>query len=98
MIEILAIAFTFRITYMLVEQEGPLKMFERIRRLFDSAQKFGEKSNIGKVFNFDCFDCLSVWVALPVSAFVSKGWAFIPYWMLIATGAMIINRIYERLE
>lgn len=90
MIELIITALVvYRITYMLVDQEGPIRIFESLRKL---SYKLQPKY---KIFNFDCFDCLNVWVAI-ISGLILK----YNIWQILAVSALaiIINRIAERLE
>ena len=79
----------YSLTYLLIDAEGPLHLFEHIRVLFSKIQKRY------KVINFDCFDCLSVWVAIIIGLVLRLNIIEI---MAIAGLAMIINRITERLN
>ena len=79
----------YSLTYLLIDTEGPLHLFEHIRTAFNRIQKRY------KVINFDCFYFLSVWVAIAIGLMLQLN---IIYIMAIAGLAMIINRITERLN
>lgn len=90
MIELIITALVvYRITYMLVDQEGPMRIFEHIRKL-----SYKQPGNF-KLFNFDCFDCLNVWIAIILGLILKYN-----IWQILAVSALaiIINRIAERLE
>lgn len=56
----------YKITAMLVDYDGPLDIFERLRML-------AEKQGKHKVFDFDCPFCLGVWVTLPFAIYNGGG-------------------------
>lgn len=74
---------------MLVEQEGPLRIFERLRELSYKQHKDF------RLFNFDCFDCLNVWVSLPVAFMFDN---VLLYWLALSAGSMFVNRLWGKLE
>ena len=49
---------TWRLTHLLAEEDGPADVILRLRR------RVGD-SELGELM--DCFNCLSIWVAAPVS-------------------------------
>lgn len=90
MIELIITALVvYRITYMLVDQEGPLRIFESLRKL---SYKLQPKY---KIFNFDCFDCLNVWISIVAGLILHFDLFEI---LAVSALAIIINRIAERLE
>ena len=58
----LAALATWRMTHLLTEEDGPADLVLRLRRA-------AGRSQLGQVM--DCFYCASMWVALPVAAFVA---------------------------
>jgi len=98
--------FVWRICSLLVREEGPFSIFDRLRHLVGVKQN--ELSiNYGETFLsklFSCVWCMSVWVALPVAIL------FIPYsaeskvmnsilmWMTLSAGAIIVDVFVGRLE
>ena len=58
----LAALATWRMTHLLTEEDGPADLVLRLRRAAGQGQ-------LGQVM--DCFYCASMWVALPVAAFVA---------------------------
>lgn len=90
LIELIIIGLVvYRLTYMLVDQEGPLRIFESLRKL---SYKLQPKY---KTFNFDCFDCLNVWVAIILGLLLKYNLLEI---LAVSAIAIIINRIAERIE
>jgi len=95
MIYLLLALAAWRVSYMLIEQEGPLRIFDRIRQYGDLAQDFIIKDH--RIFNFYCIECLSVWVALPFALFINTDLHWFVTWLIIAAGAILINDIHEKL-
>src|SRR5260370_11816755 len=61
---VLSILATWRITHLLAKEDGPADLVVRFRARLGSGL-------VGKLM--DCFECLSLWVAMPVAFFVSRG-------------------------
>ncbi len=80
---------SFRVTYMLIDQEGPLKIFERIRKLA------AKQPNNFQVFNFECPYCLSVWVSLPGALLLASGIYILVYWLAIAATVMYLYKLSD---
>jgi len=59
----LAALATWRMTHLLTEEDGPADLVLRLRRAAGESQ-------LGQVM--DCFYCASMWVALPIAAFVAS--------------------------
>jgi hypothetical protein len=81
---IVAVLATWRITHLLASEDGPADLIVRLRvRL---GQGF-----IGRLM--DCFQCLSLWVAAPVTLFLTRrpveGF-FI--WLALSGGACLLER------
>jgi hypothetical protein len=60
----LASLATWRITHLLAEEDGPADVVVRTRA------RLGE-TRLGELM--DCFNCLSIWVAVPASLTVARG-------------------------
>ena len=94
---VLIILATWRVASMLTQEDGPFKMFQRIRRLF------GIKHDDGRIFQipdrnmaklFTCLWCMSLWVG----GIMYGIWLVAPIvvWILaISTGAIIVDRLTE---
>lgn len=90
MIELIITALVvYRVTYMLVDQEGPMRIFEHIRTI-----SYKQPKNF-RLFNFDCFDCLNVWVAIIAGLILGYDLFQI---LAVSALAIIVNRIAERLQ
>lgn len=70
MIELFSILAIWRITSFLVKEQGPFNMFVFVR----------EHVKLPMLFNFDCFWCLNVWIALPFAIYRSPNIELPIYW------------------
>lgn len=76
---ILIVLATFRLAFMLVNEDGPLRIFDRLRSL----------TTLGGIL--ECWHCCSVWVALAgVGVFLRPAtWQEWIVWALAASGAAV---------
>ena len=65
---------TWRVTHLVVEEDGPWDVLRRIRRLLGGA---------GAARLVNCFYCASVWIAVVVALLLARGWRE----LVIATAA-----------
>jgi hypothetical protein len=85
---ILGILSVWRITQFLNAEDGPWDISYRLRRL--AGQGFW-----GKLL--DCFNCLSIWIALPVAYFLGKSWEERGLlWLSFSAGAILLNHFTNR--
>lgn len=106
MIELLGILATYRLTSLLHYEEGPFRVFERLRlrvRAFEEDEGGRPVSFLGGLVS--CFACLSVWAALIPAMSVtwldiiaqgsSNGLALLVFVRVLAysAGAMILDRL-----
>jgi hypothetical protein len=73
---------TWRITHLLVEEDGPADLVLRLRGAVDS-------SVLGQVM--DCFYCASVWVALPFAVVLTRRPASKPSWWRVGTSRGVLS-------
>lgn len=74
----------WRITHLLHAEDGPWDLFVRLRH------KIGE-GFLGTLF--DCFYCLSLWIAAPVAFVVSAGWIERALaWPALSGAAILLER------
>jgi Protein of unknown function (DUF1360) len=75
---------TWRVTHLLVNEDGPADLVARLRaHIGDSA--------IGRMM--DCFGCLSLWIAIPIAFFVSREiFGLILSWLALSGAALLIER------
>jgi len=85
---ILGALAVWRVTHLLVAEDGPWKILARLRRAL------GEGFWGGLL---DCFYCLSLWVALPVTFLVAHGWPERALtWLALSAGAILLERATSR--
>jgi hypothetical protein len=81
-------AAVWRVTHLLHAEDGPWDAFARLRKL---AGKVG----LGKMF--DCFYCLSVWVAAPFAVAIGVDWkARVLLWAALSGAAILLERVTTR--
>lgn len=79
---------TWRVTHLLVAEDGPADMVVRLRR------RAGD-SWVGDAL--DCFYCLSVWTAMPVAAAVARNRREAPLtWLALSGAACLLERATEK--
>ncbi|MCI0606653.1 DUF1360 domain-containing protein [bacterium] len=85
---VLASLATWRITHLLVNEDGPADIFYRLRI------RLGRVA-IGKLI--DCFHCLSFWVAAPIAFFVSQKPVIVLFtWLALSGAACLLERIGQK--
>jgi hypothetical protein len=81
---------TWRVTHLLAEEDGPADLVVRARAVV------GDRT-AGALM--DCFYCLSVWVAAPLSLTVTRRRAELPaVWLALSAGACLVERLTEPSE
>jgi hypothetical protein len=76
---------TWRVTHLLAAEDGPADLVVGIRAAL------GE-SRLGELM--DCFNCLSVWVAAPLSFGVARRRSDLPIaWLGLSAAACLIERL-----
>jgi hypothetical protein len=81
---VLAVLATWRVTHLLANEDGPADIIFRIRQRFGSGF-FGKLA--------DCFQCLSLWVAIPIAFFVGRAtleWCV--SWLALSGAACLLER------
>jgi len=75
----------WRITHLLANEDGPWDLILRLRKAVGSGF-WGQM--------MDCFNCLSLWVALPFAAAIAEDWreGFL-LWLSLSGAAILIERI-----
>lgn len=95
MLELLILSLaSYKLTAMLIDYDGPLDIFLRLRELVERYQppKY-------RVLNFDCHFCLGTWVALPFAIY--KGGTLteiLIYWFALSAFAWFFHVIEERVS
>ena len=81
----LAALATWRVTHLLVNEDGPADAIVRVR------EKLGD-SQLGALM--DCFYCASMWVALPFAFFAAKKPADRAVaWLALSGAACVIDKM-----
>src|SRR3569833_552596 len=81
----LAALAVWRVAHMLVHEDGPKRLIAQLRALAAGTE-------IGRAL--DCVGCMSLWLALPASVWVSRRFAeFIPTWLALSGAAFLLERI-----
>lgn len=81
----LAALAVWRVAHMLVHEDGPQRLIAQLRALAAGTE-------IGRAL--DCVGCMSLWLALPASAWVSRRLSeFIPTWLALSGAAFLLERM-----
>lgn len=81
----MAVLGTWRVTHLLVNEDGPADAILRVR------QKLGD-SQLGALM--DCFNCASMWVAIPFALFAArKPHDRVAAWLAISGAACLVQEI-----
>ena len=82
---VLAVLATWRITHLLANEDGPADLLARFRARLGNGIA-------GKLM--DCFQCLSIWVAAPVSFYVGeKPLDLLLTWLALSGTACLLERV-----
>jgi hypothetical protein len=84
----LAVLATWRVTHLLAAEDGPFDLIARARARLGHGL-------VGALF--DCFYCLSLWIAAPAALFVSTRplvWGM--SWLALSGGACLLERLGEK--
>lgn len=83
-----AVLATWRVTHLVVAEDGPWDTVARLRRLA-GAGVWGDL--------MDCFYCVSLWVALPFAWWLHGDWgARLVLWLALSGGAIVIDRALSK--
>ena len=81
----LAALAVWRVAHMLVHEDGPRGLIAQLRALAAGTE-------IGRAL--ECVGCMSLWLALPASVWVSRRLSeFIPTWLALSGAAFLLERI-----
>lgn len=81
----LAILATWRVTHLLAEEDGPFDSMLKLRARLGTSQA-------GRLM--DCFQCLSLWIAVPFTFVVTRStWMWIPAWLALSGAACLLERL-----
>jgi hypothetical protein len=75
----------WRLTHLLAAEDGPWNLLLRFRRFL---------GNTAWGSMMDCFNCLSLWIAIPFTFFITDGWlGRLVVWFAASGAACLINRL-----
>jgi hypothetical protein len=81
---IIAILATWRVSALLVHEDGPYRLAARLRAAVADAE-------LGRTF--DCIACTSLLAALPAALYATPGpRALVPLWLAISGAAILLDR------
>ena len=76
---------TYRISFMIGQEDGPFDLFSRLRG------KVGQREWYGR--GMHCTLCISFWLSLLAACFISPSWIMvIPYGLGIAGAVLVAHR------
>ena len=75
---------TYRISFMIGQEDGPFDLFSRLRG------KVGQREWYGR--GMHCTLCISFWVSLLCAVFMAEGVTIVTYWFGIAGGVLVLHR------
>ena len=85
---LIAVLCVWRLTHLLVEEDGPWDAIVRLRRWVGDGF-WGQL--------LDCFYCLSLWVAVPFAYLIgTDGPDRLLHWPAISAGAILLQRLMFR--
>jgi len=85
---VLAVLAVWRVTHLLVAEDGPWKVFAHLR---SGAAKLGLDRLVG------CFYCASVWIAVPFALLIAREWRMLAICIpALSGGAIAIERFTTR--
>jgi len=84
---IISLLAAWRVTHLLQAEDGPFDIIYKIRKALGN-------SVVGKMM--DCFNCLSIWIAMPFGYFLGDSWTErILIWLAISGGAILLERVTQ---
>jgi hypothetical protein len=83
---VLSVLTTWRISHLLVSEDGPWEIMARLRQWLGA-------SAIGRLM--DCFGCISIWVAAPISFFIFRRLPeLFVCWLALSGAAFLLERMH----
>jgi len=81
---------TWRLTHLMVAEDGPFDLICHLRRLLGDSQA-------GRAM--DCFYCSSLWLAMPMALMITRSpldWLFA--WLSLSGAASLLERLTQRAQ
>jgi Protein of unknown function (DUF1360) len=83
---VLAVLATWRVSHLLASEDGPWDSLARMRRWLG-------RSALGRLM--DCFGCVSMWVAAPISFFAVRRLPELFFcWLALSGAAFLLERMH----
>jgi hypothetical protein len=87
---IAAVLAVWRVTHLIVVEDGPWDLLGRLRRI-------GERVGLERLVN--CFLCCSVWVAVPFALLLTREWKVVAVVLpALSGGAILLERLTREPE
>jgi predicted acyltransferase len=75
----------WRLSHLLAAEDGPWDVIVRVRRMLGT-------TIWGRLM--DCFECLSIWISLPLALYVIEGWLDrLVVWLSLSGAACLAERL-----
>jgi len=88
LIYVVLVIVTWRLTHLISNEDGPFELILKIRKLMGA-------SFLGQLM--DCFYCLSIWIGLGLSLYVSRDPAlFIPLTLYYSGTAILLEKLTNK--
>lgn len=91
---LLAVLATYRVSFMIVSEDGPFNMVARWRRFLSG--KFIETRHEWIYIGFTCVLCVSFWLSWLVAALLwLSGFTAVPFWLMalgIAGAVLLLHK------
>jgi hypothetical protein len=85
---VIGLLAAWRVTHLLQAEDGPFDLIYRLRKALGN-------SVFGKMM--DCFNCLSIWVAMPFAYFLAEAWTDrVLLWLAFSGGSILLERMTNR--
>jgi hypothetical protein len=82
---LLSVLAVWRVTHLLVAEDGPWNVFARLRHASATLR-------LGRLT--DCFYCASVWIAIPFALLISRDWRMAAVCIpALSGGAIVLERL-----
>ena len=82
---VLSVLAVWRVTHLLVAEEGPWNIFGRLR---------SASARLRLARLTDCFYCASIWVAVPFALLISREWRIVAICIpALSGGAIVLERL-----
>ena len=81
---VLAALAVYRISRMITDEEGPFMVFSKLRGVARPDTWVGR--------GMECIMCVSVWVSLPIAAYIDWAWTLPLTWLALSSVTVLIRK------